>query len=234
MSYCVNCGVELAPSEKKCPLCDTIVINPRSPWAEPSKRPYSKHIERIMNQIDRRYGATLATLLLLIPMILSVISNILFDHQISWSKYVVGACICLFVLILVPMLNKKRRPYFFLFLDVMVILLYLGLIAQITGHFEWYVPLAFPLTLSAYALALVILFVHRSKKIYGLYKGAVVLSAMGIMAVIIEVVIFLSEKGKYYNWSLFVLIPCLMIGMIFVYIEQHKKVKDEIRRRLFI
>ena len=28
MSYCVNCGVKLAKSEKKCPLCNTPVINP--------------------------------------------------------------------------------------------------------------------------------------------------------------------------------------------------------------
>ena len=28
MSYCVNCGVELEPSLKKCPLCNTPVINP--------------------------------------------------------------------------------------------------------------------------------------------------------------------------------------------------------------
>ena len=28
MSYCVNCGVELDPSLKKCPLCNTPVINP--------------------------------------------------------------------------------------------------------------------------------------------------------------------------------------------------------------
>ena len=28
MSYCVNCGVELDDSAKKCALCDTPVINP--------------------------------------------------------------------------------------------------------------------------------------------------------------------------------------------------------------
>ena len=28
MSYCVNCGVKLKNSEKKCPLCNTKVINP--------------------------------------------------------------------------------------------------------------------------------------------------------------------------------------------------------------
>ena len=31
MSYCVNCGVELSPSERRCPLCGTEVMNPRSP-----------------------------------------------------------------------------------------------------------------------------------------------------------------------------------------------------------
>ena len=28
MSYCVNCGVELDPSLKRCPLCNTPVIHP--------------------------------------------------------------------------------------------------------------------------------------------------------------------------------------------------------------
>ena len=28
MSYCVNCGVELQAAAERCPLCNTIVINP--------------------------------------------------------------------------------------------------------------------------------------------------------------------------------------------------------------
>ena len=31
MSYCVNCGVELARCEKKCPLCGVEAVNPASP-----------------------------------------------------------------------------------------------------------------------------------------------------------------------------------------------------------
>ena len=54
MSYCVNCGVKLAPSEKKCPLCGVPVVNPRDPWVEPSHRPYPKQVERVMHRIDRR------------------------------------------------------------------------------------------------------------------------------------------------------------------------------------
>ena len=39
MSYCVNCGVELAPSEKRCPLCGVEVVNPAKPWTEPEALP---------------------------------------------------------------------------------------------------------------------------------------------------------------------------------------------------
>ena len=47
--YCIKCGVELADSEKKCPLCGTVVFNPelsrpdgepqypRMPAAQPEK-----------------------------------------------------------------------------------------------------------------------------------------------------------------------------------------------------
>ena len=31
MSYCVNCGVELNPGARECPLCRTPVVNPSCP-----------------------------------------------------------------------------------------------------------------------------------------------------------------------------------------------------------
>lgn len=40
MSYCVNCGVELDPSLKSCPLCHTPVINPNELKKEVSSSPY--------------------------------------------------------------------------------------------------------------------------------------------------------------------------------------------------
>ncbi len=32
MSYCVHCGVKLAPSEARCPLCQTPVVDPVTPY----------------------------------------------------------------------------------------------------------------------------------------------------------------------------------------------------------
>jgi len=46
MSYCVNCGVKLKSSEKKCPLCKTVVINPNK-HDNIYEASYPKRIENI-------------------------------------------------------------------------------------------------------------------------------------------------------------------------------------------
>ena len=55
MSYCVNCGVELEKSEKKCPLCGVEVINPAQPPEdkEPRQRPYPNRIEELSMNINK-------------------------------------------------------------------------------------------------------------------------------------------------------------------------------------
>ena len=61
MSYCVNCGVELEKSEKKCPLCGVEVINPKEPPQdkEPRQRPYPNRIEELSVNINKQFAAAL-------------------------------------------------------------------------------------------------------------------------------------------------------------------------------
>ena len=84
MSYCVNCGVELADSEKYCPLCHTEVINPRSPYKEPSEFPYPRQIERIASHIDRRFFASISTFILLLPAFITILCDLLTDASLNW------------------------------------------------------------------------------------------------------------------------------------------------------
>ena len=59
MSYCVNCGVELEKSEKRCPLCGVEVINPAQPPEdkEPRQRPYPNRIEELSMNINKQFAA---------------------------------------------------------------------------------------------------------------------------------------------------------------------------------
>ena len=75
MSYCVNCGVELAETEKKCPLCDTEVINPHSPWKEPEDPPFPTNYE-VAKPVNRGKVATFIAILLLIPILLLCLATL--------------------------------------------------------------------------------------------------------------------------------------------------------------
>ena len=64
MSYCVNCGVKLAKSLKKCPLCNTVVYNPNIK-DESDKPIYSSEIEKIKS-INFKFIAKISFIVLFV------------------------------------------------------------------------------------------------------------------------------------------------------------------------
>ena len=99
MSYCVNCGVELADSETRCPLCGVEVVTPVKPWVEPKTPPYPERLERIMSRIDRRFFAGLLGVILLIPVCITLLIDLLANNGVTWSAYVVGGITVFFFVV---------------------------------------------------------------------------------------------------------------------------------------
>lgn len=233
MSYCVNCGVELSESEQKCPLCEVPVYNPKDPWKKPKKRPYPEKIEEVMKGIDIKYGVWLATLILLIPCGISLISNLTLNKRLSWSLYVIGACFCLFVFVLLPFLFKKWKPYLFVLFNGGAVSLYLVLINYLTNGETWLFSLAIPLVIIVTAYSLIFSFIIR-RKIPVLIKIALIIIFFGIMTVAIELILdsFLNLEFKFF-WSLYVELVCLFCGIILAILDKRKRWKEEIHRRLF-
>lgn len=64
MSYCVNCGVELADSERRCPLCHTEVHNPRQPYDRKIPKPFPNRLDLFEPEDNRGFAAAITTLLL--------------------------------------------------------------------------------------------------------------------------------------------------------------------------
>lgn len=235
MSYCVNCGVELAPSQKECPLCQTPVLNPNSPWKEPRTKPYPEKVERVMSRIDRRYGAILGTLCLLIPVVVTTLTDLLTNREFVWSPYVVGAIMCVFVFVLVPWFLLNRRYYLFIALDAVVTALYLAYISGATSDFSWFLPLALPLVFIAAVLAIIVVLVIKTKHLHGLYKPALIIDYFAVACVSVELLIDVHTIGVIsLSWSLIVLGSVAMISAILVVIEKKQKLKERIRRRLFV
>lgn len=233
MSYCVNCGVKLAPSERQCPLCDTVVINPSNPWKEPTSRPYPQRMEKIISRVDKRFIVSLASLFLIIPVIIPLVTNLLINNAITWSGYVIGASACIFVWVLLPFLFQKLHPYLAWLFDFAVTAGYVALIAYISGNMSWYLPLGLPLVAAVAVAALLFIAVHSTN--WGmLNKTAAYFAIFGLLTVMIDFIISgYHGVENPVHWSIFVVIPCIIFAIAFMILERRKKLKDQIRRRLF-
>ena len=235
MAYCVNCGVELAPSERACPLCKTQVNHPTQPWREPEFYPYPQGYEQLTHRVNRRYGTYLATILLLIPLAVTGVLDLLDNHALPWSLYVLGAGFCVFVMVLFPFYITKQKPYLFLALDALAIGLYLVLIGHLSGSMDWVWMLALPLVAVIGLSVLLATWLGRrsGKKILNLLADIALI--LGGMVVLGEVLIdqFLWQS-VYLTWSLYTLIPLLAVAALFRIVERKEKLKSNILRRLFV
>jgi len=233
MSYCVNCGVELSDSEKRCPLCHVEVINPRAPWEEPMERPYSHHINTIMKRIDRSYLATLAGLLLFIPCIVTVLLDILSGNGLTWSAYVIGAVGVVYISVLLPFYFKKYHTVAFLSGDFAAVALYLLLIERMGGG-HWFLGLGLPVTAAAGICTIGLAFLFTRGLAMMLLKIGVIMITIGLFLVCVEILTSLYTYGSVrFAWSLYALIPCAVLGAATLVLERRKKLKETIRRRLF-
>ena len=163
MSYCVNCGVELAESEKVCPLCSVEVLNPKSPWQEPVERPYPKYLESFIKRIDHRYFATLAGLFLIIPILVTIIYDLLSGNGITWSAYVVGAMALLYIFIALPFYFKRYHTVIFLSVNCAAVLLYLFFIERMNGG-SWFMGIGMPVTIAASICIIVLALLFTKQK----------------------------------------------------------------------
>lgn len=235
MSFCVNCGVKLASSEKRCPLCHTEVLNPRECKAPTlmNERPYPDHIELLEEKrVARRGFAILFAILLLIPILITLTVDLLANKSLSWSLIADGGIVLLFIWFGLPFIFKRANLTLFLCLDIISVFTYLFLIEQITGSKSgWFFRLGMPITMTAGILIVGLQLVFEHIKPPFLVRVALILFSIGSFVLMIE--LFITDVKIVNFWSVFVLIPCVLLGWSVLLIESRKNVKEFIRRKLF-
>ena len=235
MSYCVHCGVELAPSEEKCPLCKTPVLDPNQAWREPDERPYPEKLEVVPPHIDQQYGAQLASIFLMIPMLAVLICDMAINLRMTWSMYVLGAGACAYCWVLLPLALSIQRPYFYIAVDIASSALYLGLIAFLTGGGDWYRMLALPLTLIWGGPGMLSVYVCRRRRRAPLDRASLVVLVLAAALTGLEALIDLwTIKSVRLEWSLIALAPLIAMSAAFRIIERKPKLKESILKRLYL
>ncbi|MBQ9945348.1 MAG: hypothetical protein IJO68_02350 [Clostridia bacterium] len=127
MSYCVNCGVELDASAKKCALCSTPVINPNVHTAVTEEKPFSEELQ-MPEGIKKRFIAFLLTSAMLVASIVMFFLNVFFIRGNFWSVYVLCAVILVWVLFVFPLFGKKINPFLLWAFDTLAVSGFFGML----------------------------------------------------------------------------------------------------------
>ena len=235
MSYCVQCGVKLEQSLKKCPLCQTPVINPNelitgalpdgvSPFAT------VKGEVEPMKKID--IGLWL-TLVFGSTALACGILNIFVFHHNYWSIPVIGACIILWLFFCPRMFLPTIPISINLLVSAVSIIFYELAITLMTENDRWFFEIALPVTLSL--LGLVALSGICYKFVASSLMATVLYFFMdvGILSVIVEyfIDIFLNQNFQIF-WSAIVASVCAVISVALIAILSMKRLREAVRKRL--
>lgn len=233
MSYCPKCGVELAPSQDRCPLCKTPVAGceaAASPY--PSAEGSAPAVPATPRK--RRTFAAACAILLLIPVLTCVVCDVNIDGTLAWSRYVLLSFGLLYVYLFPPMVLLRHRLPVSACLDFLGTIGFLYGIERFSGG-NWFLHFGLPLTVLVFAvIGLVILMVQKSR--WNLLKIlSAVLCGMGVSVVLIEWLInrsFFPDRPM--TWAVYTCIPCLLLGAALLVIDHNPACKQELRKRFFV
>lgn len=230
MSYCVNCGVKLASSEKKCPLCNTVVYNPNI--KEDSYYPnYSDKIEKFKS-INFRYIVKLCVLVLFVLGVISIFCDLIITKKISWSIYVVCSILYLSCHLSFIMRKGIKIP---LLLELIGSELFMFVIAYLNDGLSWYLYLAMPFIFILWVYIVLCIYLVKRKTKSLLRRIAICLMFSSITLIIIEVLIDLYlRKEVLLTWSIYAMLPISIISTLILILSFNRKLLDEIKQRIFI
>lgn len=234
MSYCVNCGVELDNSTLKCPLCDTPVINPNILNNQKDLPAFPERIE-IPKSSKNKYGAIIISILLLIPNIVCVITNLLFTPQLLWSIYVVSSSVLFWFLFVFPFIVKRKFPYLTVAIDALVTAAYIFVFYYYNSPRtdNWFWTVALPIDAGVFiCVAILVAFFSKPK--------TKTVSAIALFTSITALCLFLCLIINLYSYSVIATYITLIIGasslillLFFIAVYKNNKLHSWLSRKFF-
>ena len=229
--YCVKCGVKLADTEKKCPLCFTFVYHPDITRGE-SDEFYPSQSQTLAK---RRFPALqmIFTMLCVLCAVVVIICDIKFSGKFTWSLYVLGALVLGYIVILLPTWFKHPEPVVFVPCSFAAAAVYLLILNCLSGG-GWFLSFAFPvcgaLALLITALTVLLKYLKRGK----LYVASGAVMLFGGLVVLIEFLMSITfEQISFAAWSLIPMSALIMIGLILLFFAICRPARESMARKLF-
>lgn len=235
MSYCVNCGVELDPTARECPLCQTEVMNPRQAVDSALPPPFPTMRAEVL-PVDRRELILLLSAMLASVAVCTGVLNLFFLHsQRPWSLYVVGAAVMLWIWLVPPLFVRAMPLWLRLFLDAAAVGVYVYLMSIDLRGQAWFLGLALPIILCLTAIMTGLGLLLEGKKRSILTSVTVVIGSVGLFLLSVEFFVDRWLFGAWEpGWSLVVLTVSVALMIPLIVVRRRPVLREEARRRFHL
>lgn len=230
--YCIQCGVRLADTENKCPLCGTVPYHPSIRRTEAAPLyPQNRYPTLRIN----RWGALItATAAFLLPLFITLLCDLRINGRVTWSGYSIGALALLYVLTVLPFWFRNPNPVIFVpsgFAAALVYLLYINLATG--GH--WFMSFAFPsvgyLCLLTTAMAALLRYV-RGGRLY-IFGGAFIL--LGLFMPLMELLLNITfARPHFAAWSVYPMISLAFLGGTLIFLAICRPARETMEQKFFL
>lgn len=229
--YCIQCGVELADTEKKCPLCMTRVYHPEvhqqdAPPLYPADRfPDAKRFSRGL--------PIFMTAVFGLALFFSLLCDLQLHRSVTWSGFVVGALMAAYVPLVLPGWFQKPNPVIFIPCSFAAIGLYLLQLNLATGG-SWFMGFAFPVTgglcLLTTALVTLLKYVPKGK----LYIVGGFFVSLGVFMLLVEFLLHLTFlRSGSLGWSAYPMTALVLLGGFLIFLGICRPAREAMERKFF-
>jgi len=230
--YCVNCGVKLADSEKKCPLCNTAVYHPDIKREDaPPPYPTKGAIAETVNPIGLLF---VITFLFIQPILITLFCDLQINYAITWSAYAAGGILLAYIVFILPYWFKKPNPVIFTPINFVSTGLFLLYINYATDS-SWFMTFAFPILGYAALLTCTVVTLCRYLRKGYLYVFGGSFLALAIFFVLIEMFAGITFRGGIrIIWSPYPAVVCTIFGAMLIIIAICRPLRESLRKRFFL
>ncbi|MBR5474444.1 MAG: hypothetical protein IKU83_03430 [Lachnospiraceae bacterium] len=229
--YCVNCGVKLADTETCCPLCGISVYHPelersvKEPIYPQGRYPVPPQPSYVFQIV--------ASISFLLPFMITFLVDLQMNGAVTWSGYVMGALIAMYVILILPFWFRTARPVVFVLCDFIAIGMYLLYISVYTKG-GWFLTFALPVV-SAFGLVIttMVAVIRYLRKGRLLVIGGVLI-AFGVFMPLMEFLLMYTFRlPRFAAWSLYPMIVLLLLGTMLIFLGLYRPARETMKRKFF-
>ena len=225
--YCVKCGVELADSERKCPLCKTPVYYPDLP--QNPERPYPEFV-KAKDEITLRGLHFIISILFAIAIIIVTMCDLNINGALTWCVYVSGGIVVSYVIFFLPGWLRRPSPSVFVPVSFAAIAIYV-LAISLMLEADWYLSFALPVIagMALVVCSVTILSYYLKRGYLYIFGGAFI--ALGFYSVMIEVLIHLNfGVHDRLVWSIYPFAALVLVGLMLIVIAIVRPFRESLKR----